>query len=788
MELLRSTLVEKLKLNRLEIDSFKVFERFREDFDCDFIVFDGPNGFGKTTIYDAIQLLFCGVIPRISALSTVINKGRAGKQYSKNLYWNNKSEKAIVIKAEFTDGQNSVSLMRMAHVEDLLNAKHNKPDDFSIFKLYSLSNFDDESSAHQIVDEMQHLKSLFGEHFISNFTILNYMSQDNNSIIIPDHSNKHKSRFDQISHLINLDEVVEKLRVLEDIKRVNTSKIKSEVEASNEVTIAVAELQKKIAGESQTVEYHRLTVEEIVPQWDRKRPLTSLSDYQIALEQVSILGNIVTNIEEIELRANNELLDKFIQRSDLADAVRLGENFKNYDALNNKGKIIRALKNRCKILSLDELDIGIEHLKILSEIPKSKLDRIEKLILQRNTAQSKIEGSVRKVTELNHLRIKIVEKLAEFEGEKINCPLCGFDYKENKILLEAIDVQTNEIESFIKGHDLALKKRIEQLKEVKNEVLDSLSSALLVESKGHDQDLLEDLEKNVTKQERIENIVERLSYRGIKLDKAYSSDPIIQRGILEQVKNELLTLKKNENDILLEGSIEFYKQNFNNIDRLTKLAPEDVVNKKKYLEFQYSQLANIELAQKIEILNQKTKLISVSKELNTKVTEVIKHMTYVKNTYSSKTLGQIESLFHIYSGRLIQNYQRGLGLFIDTDEDKIGNKNKHLSFFTADGTEYDAVLSMSSGQIAALTLSFFLSLNRKYANTAFILIDDPTQSMDEINIASLSDLLRVELQNRQVLISTHEQEVSDYLRYRYNRAGLKAKSINLQNRIGSVEN
>ena len=67
-----------------------------------------------------------------------------------------------------------------------------------------------------------------------------------------------------------------------------------------------------------------------------------------------------------------------------------------------------------------------------------------------------------------------------------------------------------------------------------------------------------------------------------------------------------------------------------------------------------------------------------------------------------------------------------------------------------------------------------------------LLIDDPTQSMDEINIASLSDLLRIELRDRQVIISTHEQEVSDYLRYRYLRGGLQANSVHLQNKYSET--
>lgn len=136
-------------------------------------------------------------------------------------------------------------------------------------------------------------------------------------------------------------------------------------------------------------------------------------------------------------------------------------------------------------------------------------------------------------------------------------------------------------------------------------------------------------------------------------------------------------------------------------------------------------------------------------------------------------------LFHLYSGRLIQNYQRGLGLFI---ESKDGNQ---LRFATAEYSDNDAMLSMSSGQISALSLAFFLSLNRVYSSVPMIMIDDPSQSLDEINIASLTDLLRCELKDRQLIVSSHEDDTSSCMRYRFTRAGLHPMTFNMQslNRI-----
>lgn len=58
-----------------------------------------------------------------------------------------------------------------------------------------------------------------------------------------------------------------------------------------------------------------------------------------------------------------------------------------------------------------------------------------------------------------------------------------------------------------------------------------------------------------------------------------------------------------------------------------------------------------------------------------------------------------------------------------------------------------------------------------------VLIDDPAQSLDEINIASLSDLLRCELSNRQLILSSHEDNISSYLRFRFMRAGLSQNHL-----------
>lgn len=58
-----------------------------------------------------------------------------------------------------------------------------------------------------------------------------------------------------------------------------------------------------------------------------------------------------------------------------------------------------------------------------------------------------------------------------------------------------------------------------------------------------------------------------------------------------------------------------------------------------------------------------------------------------------------------------------------------------------------------------------------------MLIDDPFQSMDELNIASFVELLRTDFTNYQFIFSTHEPNFLDYIRYKLEKYGLTNKSI-----------
>ncbi len=130
----------------------------------------------------------------------------------------------------------------------------------------------------------------------------------------------------------------------------------------------------------------------------------------------------------------------------------------------------------------------------------------------------------------------------------------------------------------------------------------------------------------------------------------------------------------------------------------------------------------------------------------------------------------------------MQDYQNGLGLFIKSDNNEIRfiESSSVNNTDEVDYNRYDAVFTMSSGQLASLIISFTLALNKRYSKSKLLLIDDPVQTLDELNIAGYVNLLRNEFSDRQIFISTHEVMMSAYMRYKFEKFGLHTQRVNFK--------
>ena len=69
-------------INKIFLDNYKLFENFTLDFREGLNIFDGPNGYGKTSLFDAIEFLITGDIKRVTTCEVVDGKCKYQKFYS----------------------------------------------------------------------------------------------------------------------------------------------------------------------------------------------------------------------------------------------------------------------------------------------------------------------------------------------------------------------------------------------------------------------------------------------------------------------------------------------------------------------------------------------------------------------------------------------------------------------------------------------------------------------------------------------------------------------------------
>lgn len=80
-----------------------------------------------------------------------------------------------------------------------------------------------------------------------------------------------------------------------------------------------------------------------------------------------------------------------------------------------------------------------------------------------------------------------------------------------------------------------------------------------------------------------------------------------------------------------------------------------------------------------------------------------------------------------------------------------------------------------------------LAMNKLYVGDddqlGFLLIDDPVQTMDDINMASLVELLRNEFDDKQIILSTHELDKENYILHKFLKYKQRGQSFNFKDEL-----
>ena len=368
--------------------------------------------------------------------------------------------------------------------------------------------------------------------------------------------------------------------------------------------------------------------------------------------------------------------------------------------------------------------------------------------------------------------------------DKNRCLLCGNTYETKDELIDKINNYTKSLEAIVGESYTVNEETIKTIKDIiSNKLLMYIECYLSEKSNLIDEEFYMQLDKYINIFKQNVNIINLFDFIGIDETK-YINQRYCVVDNLEQIyiqfKNyiELTKYKISEEYLILDRDIKFrniYKLIFDmKKDNIKQINLDLIDDKIKYLNNQYYN-------NEYDKLNYNKNIKAKIDKLELLVENTIKpsieiYRSSIRSHYT-KIIKDIEIPFYIYSGKIIQDYQRGLGIFI-----KEYDELKNLKFVSNNSSDHDAINYLSSGQLSALVISFTLALNKVYGNKNIntILIDDPVQTMDDINMMSFIELIRNEFENKQIIISTHEDEVSLFMRYKFLMHNLKETRVNVK--------
>ncbi|EAW1150126.1 AAA family ATPase [Salmonella enterica] len=765
------------QISQIEISSFKAFKYIHLDLgDSSLLTLDGPNGYGKTSIFDAIELLLTGQIKRIHDLfSTLMTKNKTN--YDDNLFWNTRSgTKDLSIKIEFVDGARKLVLARYAPAKTFSTKTNNRADKFKHFKLYELPDFSSSDYSINNARDNQYLEEVFGVNFRENFSFLNYLEQGQNRLL----HTRVDERKDALGNLFNISDIATEVESCKSILTKLTKFIGDDERKVDEENLKkeCSLLRDMIQADLGSIEFKKLSTIEVGPGWDHENPFPtySVEVHRLYIDTVQKISTLVPMKATIHNRIHNEAIETDIEKNkeSFRSLVQFGVDLFKLTELENTKKELDQLEKANSIIKRGANVITLEEAQSLPGWSVGRLEWFEERIKERNNLQIKNTTNDNVAAELTHLKKQLIEEHVKLYPNDQRCPLCDKDWTTHNLMLNAVDERARKISESLSADGKTLVILITSMADELATIDIHVQRLIATHSIAFNRALHEELIKIKVRLPAIIQLAEELKSKGIQTKDTFSDNDEVIAERLERLSASLRARKIAETEALPDDWKAVINTAFKELQDFYIIDLQDLKNKNQYIAIKANEAQSARLQKCLEDLRKIERENEAALRAKDKFSRLRTTLEKAEQSYANQTISEIELIFHIYSGRLIQNYQRGLGLFIESKE------GKQLRFLTAEKSDHDAVMSMSSGQVSALSLAFFLSLNKVYARVPLILIDDPSQSLDEVNVASLTDLLRCELKHCQLIVSSHEEDISSYMRYRFTRAGLSTISLNMQ--------
>lgn len=756
------------KLYRVCAKNFKSFDRLDIDLsNASFVILGGKNGFGKSTVFDIIELVLTGEIKRYSDyLSKLDRRNKFNKECKPLVFDSSCPEVVLEIFVQIENER--LWLMRKAKVEDMTN-----PVSFTPFSTLYLKRGEKEEYSLTNLDEISpKLKTIS-----NNYNFIHYIDQEEGSIFL---KKKTKERYDDMKCLFNterFDKDIERIEVILEFFRKQKDKTMTVLSQKRKKKDILQENIRKISPEG--VPFFSKISDLEIP-WDKEEPDLSLDEYFEIIKEDGIIDGIVYFIKHkedfVNYNIHNKIKENIKSQKDFDDLiVHMYYSLKSYEL--SVYEFFENVKNIIKTSGLSNLDFSIllDSKLLPSCIDSWRLRELKDNLSYLKELSKNCDSLQLRRTGLLSLQQQIVLELNDnFYLDNKKCPLCGHDYTSHKELLESINEQTRLLKETIDDSALNLKRMQDDFKVKLNSVF------------------LEPMDRQLKVWGLTDSVITVVNDKKLKNFADYLREKFILKGLenlsFEELKNKLysrmMKVSRGYDKSLNYERMFDSELIFPSIVHSNNIAIKSLEDKKNYLRYKYVERTSKEFSFLQSDISKTEYFLQFCENKINSLHTLLRDLETQRRSYLERLIVDTEILFYIYTGRIMQDCFFGRGVFM-----KLTNDKRNVLFVSGQyNNDIDVLYNMSSGQLASIVIAFTLALNKLYATCSFLAIDDPVQTMDDMNFWGFIETIRHEFNEWNVLLSSHEADKGGLIRYKAAKLNIPSHYFDMATLRGHISN
>jgi len=697
-------MVQKFTLETLEIEGFRGFnEKKSFQFNKPIVFLFGNNGLGKSSTLGAIEWCLFGDFVSVQCLET----------RTKDELINDINPKGIA--------RVKLILKKDEDVYELIREKE-KGTRRTKFVLKSLEGEFTENEAQEKCNKLlgTTLDDFHRTVFLHQESVRGLLTEET---VVRDEAMDRLFGLDKIRNIIDnipIRKIKEQINSLRNEKEKIEEKIKGAIE-NCELTLKKREKDAKEEG---------LSRNELNFNFATQLSKSLISDITKLAKQHKISLPEVTSPKE--LSEIKPLLTK--SKSTLSECKKMIPEISEMDQLIDQKSDLSDLHGQCKRNATDT-----SKWKITLKGIERKYGNETKIKVNIKKAEKKVKDLDVKRKEIS-INARLLQDAIEYLEMTISdmCPVCGADIKRDKLI------------SKLKKHVKETQRR-EMLK-IDTEVKKAKSMKDLLERKLSEWGEASENLKGALKER--DSLVEKVAER---LEEKPRAD------VLKQLSKRILELNRKIKKLERrhkKREAQFRKAE-RKIDQLKAL--QDVLTTKKDLE-EIKQIYSPEEEKKETLESEINELSSLEGDLNKIMRAAVKVQTSLATDIINKSSSNITGF---YKKLTDHPYYTNLKIGVESKESRGYIKNSYSikAFNPKEKKETLAVTRLSVGQMNCAALAIHLALSKILSHKlGFLIMDDPSQSLDTEHKIALVKLLKSIVPYNQVIISTHEVEFRDFLK------------------------